>query len=152
MASSGRALTREQGAQFASRSLRRAGRLRFACSTSLVLWLRHVAERLSAQDGALPERRPPVGRTRRRVEWLVGRREKSADALGVGNHREELHAALALGTLEDIYRKRSAKKFGPRSVRASSPRGLGRRISCRRVDARIDNNWLGRDARAPLAS
>jgi hypothetical protein len=93
--------------EFTVRAHRRAGTfvVRVVGAHRYASRLRHVAERFAAQHRALPERRPPVGRGRRRVEWLVGRREKSADAGGVGEHRHELHPALALGTLENVDRK-----------------------------------------------
>src|SRR4051812_44783173 len=77
-----------------------------------VSWLRHVTESLLAQHGALPIRRSSIARARWCIEWLVGRREKSADAFGVGDHRQELHAALALRTLEHINGECSPQKLG----------------------------------------
>src|SRR5260221_14744451 len=65
-----------------------------------VATLRHVAERFASQHGARPIRRPPIGRARGGLEWFVGRCEKSPDALHFRDHRQELHAALALRTFE----------------------------------------------------
>ena len=67
---------------------------------SVAKLLRHVAERFASQHGARPIRRPPIGRARGGLEWFVGRCEKSPDALRFRDHRQKLHAALALRTFE----------------------------------------------------
>jgi hypothetical protein len=56
--------------------------------------LRNLAESGTSQHGAPPIGRPPIGRARGGLEWLVGRRQKSPDALGTGHHRQQLHATL----------------------------------------------------------
>lgn len=109
------------------------------CLSFLSRSLRHVVERFAAQHGARPMGRSASGGRER----LAGRREKSSDALRFRDHRQELHAALALraawarstdasrayGRLTEVPRTSSspsvrvrAKHRGPRRQARSSPR------------------------------
>ena len=117
---------------------------------SVAKLLRHVAERFASQHDARPIRRTPIGRARGGLKWFVGRCEKSPDALRFGDHRQELHAALALRTFENIDCKGSTKKLGPRAVLATWPHGLAL-CGCRGRLAPRSNVLLGRNSRAPLA-
>ena len=82
--------------------------------------LRNVAESGTSQHGASPIGGPPIGRARGGLEWLIGRRQKSPDALDLGHHRQELHATVAIGTFENVSRKGSTKKLGQRVEQSSS--------------------------------
>ena len=121
---------------------------RHRCS-SLGFRLRDVAEGFSAQHRALPIGRAAIGRTSGRVERLTCPSEKSGDALDLGDHRQELHPAMALGACQSIDGKGSSQKICPRTVGAPGARGRGPLLELRGGSNFSDG--LGRDARARRA-
>jgi hypothetical protein len=88
-----------------------------------------------AKDATLPVGRTAGRQARWRFGGLAELTKEAADALGVGDHCDELQAAVASFAFEHIHRKRSLWKLGPRSVarRAARCVAVG---SCRRDGAR----------------
>jgi hypothetical protein len=65
------------------------------------------AERLLAKHGALPVWRSAARRAARHLRRLADLGEVASDALGLGDHGEQLHAAVAGRAIEDIERERA---------------------------------------------
>ncbi len=78
--------------------------------------LRGVAERTTAENGALPVGRPPARCTTRHVVGFAEGVQEPFDTLGVGDDGEEPQAALARGALEDVDGEGALERLGPGSV------------------------------------
>ena len=73
-----------------------------------------VACGLPAQEAALSVRRATVWAAARHLGRLANGREVAGDTRGVGDHGEQSHAPLALGTGEDVHGERARQKLRPR--------------------------------------
>jgi hypothetical protein len=65
-------------------------------------------------------RRTTRRRSRRRLGGLAESTQVARDALGVGDHREQTHAALASRACEHDEARGSLQELGPRAIRTSS--------------------------------
>jgi len=95
-----------------------------------------LADGRSSEDATLPVRRPAGGGSGWRVGGLAKSAEVARDALWVGDHREEAHAAFASRAGENLKPERPSQELGPRAIGPlaryvldvlDAPRGCGRR-------------------------
>jgi hypothetical protein len=83
-----------------------------------------VAERPSAEDGALPVRRASVGRAGRQLRGLADAGEITGDARRVFEDGDQPHASPADGTGERVDGERAREELRPRPIPGPrSPRG-----------------------------
>jgi hypothetical protein len=123
--------------------------------------LRAYGRFLGQDYGAVPVRiLNHVGPTAGRASWHISRRAKlgevSRDARAVGDHRQQLHAPVALRAVENIDVERPFQKFGPRAISACVfGRELGSLVSAARGGRCARGAMRGRhglaDAQPPMA-
>jgi hypothetical protein len=68
-------------------------------------YLRHVTELEPAKHSALPKRRPSRRRSRGWLRRFVNTLDIASNARWIGDHRQELHAPVALATPQNIKRE-----------------------------------------------